>query len=192
MSSLQHPKMHFPISKVIKRFEWHWRMRGTASLTSGTNTQTKGTDGLNDRRICRTIKAKIGKMTESQSAGKEKPLNQREPTWRGDIHIKAAHQSVGGHKKTLEKPEQTHKERQQVAVISHHSHSSQFSQWAEMREDKGLILLSMSVVDKEGLLLSEHASHTHWFVHCCNNPNLLLTICVLLCHCQSFCLPAHI
>ena len=50
-----------------------------------------------------------------------------------------------------------------------------------MRGDKGLILLSMSIVDKEGLLLSEHASHRR-VCPLLHNPNRLLAICVLMCH----------
>lgn len=78
-------------------------MRNAASLASGTDTQTEGTDGLKDRETA--IHQSQNWKNNRQSVGKGKPPNQTETTWTWGIHIKTAHQSVNGHKRTLEKHE---------------------------------------------------------------------------------------
>lgn len=134
------------------RFGSQWKMKETASFTSGTDSQTKGTDGLNDRET--TVLSKQ-KLDEWQWVKKSHQIRQKPHEDATFILRQLISQSENI--KSLRKAWIDIKG--EVTQISHCSHSFQFSKLVEIRADKGLILLSMSIVDKEGLLLSEHASH---------------------------------
>lgn len=113
---------------------------------------------------------------DRQPVGKEKPSNQTETTWRWDILMKAAHQSVRGHEKDLRK-----------ACVDTQGEATGLPtapilpselKWEETR--------ALSSCPCQLWIRRDYCCQsippTDCYAHCCHYPNLLLTICVLMCH----------